>query len=526
MTAESPPSPVASTQPPGLLSDAVQSWSCAGVARLPRRVGYALTPTPVRAYFFNEHIPPRKLHSTSWMDGLRGLCAIIVFNSHFLFAFSRIVPLGYRTPQMFNESNHIAALPPFCFLWSGLGAVDVFFAIAGYVCSLRALQLMHLGSSAYDSVLIALSSSVFRRAFRLYLPVIVITLLTAFFTYAGGFGLTSYMCVKPARAKYLPGDISEVNPLQFETLPAQLHYWFNEMSILMNVWAVGPVYTSLDPHLWTIAYEFRASLHLYIVLLGLSRCRPIIRYWGLCGFALLYASWYRWEGPLFFLGAAAAQWDVISAKQEDEKTPRLPTSHSGPATSERSSAAEDNVSLKAFTRNPRSWLASHHRNVLWLIAIYFSGYPVKGYVNPAPGYTWINAFIPAWYRKREFRFARSIGTLTLLYLLRSSNSSGVGHQTRAHALLTSRVAQYLGQIMFALYLVHGTVLHALGYAITWWTWGWIGGNQGTLQWLIGILVGWSISLSVTIWIADVFNREVESRCVSLTKWIEGKCMNS
>lgn len=73
------------------------------------------------------------------------------------------------------------------------------------------------------------------------------------------------------------------------------------------------------------------------------------------------------------------------------------------------------------------------------------------------------------------------------------------------------------------------VLHVFGYAIPHLIWrsfcadshGKVGvPKQGMTIYLLGLGVGWLVSLIVVLWAADVWTREVEGRCVRFTKWME------
>lgn len=334
------------------------------------------------------------------------------------------------------------------------------------------------------------------------------------------------MFAKDVRKKWFAGVSEEINPRRMDTLSKQLRYWIWDLAILSNLWKNDPQNIEHDPHYWTIAYEYRASLQVYAALLLLARCKPLFRLVALCAIAVLFAFWGRIEGPLFFFGAAAAQWDVIKeASSEQEKELGGKTLLGYPV--KHDSWGLESGSLPAWiqarsTSGLRRSLSSISRTVLYAIAIYFMAYPKDGFGLPSYGYTWVNSWIPIWYWHREFRFPKTIGTLLLLNLLRTGGDRpGYWHQA-----LTSDFAQYCGKVMFAFYLVHGTVLHAIGYAVPWWTWNLIGGNAGNVQWFIGIFAGWSFSLALSFWAADIFHREVESRCVSVTKWIEAKCVVS
>ncbi|KAI5366637.1 putative acyltransferase 3 domain-containing protein [Septoria linicola] len=441
-----------------------------------RRIAYALVPTILRTR--HEDLPrAAAITSTSWMDGLRGICAVLVVNFHFLFTFSPIAVLGYNS--LGPVSQHITALPPLSFLWDGASSVNIFFIISGYVCSYKALQLMQDGPSNFGLLLQSLSSSVFRRGFRLYLPVLCMTLFTALLAHANGFALTDHFFAH--QKIYFPGTNSEVNVPRFNTLQEQMGFWWQEMRTLTNIWESKPIYPDHDRHLWTIAYEYRMSLHVYVALLALARFEARYRLIALCALALTYTSWHRWEGPLFFLGAAGAQWDIMSRQnglmhnEALTDCERLPYQVVG--------AKNEPQLFNHSTGRSRQARKLLLRVLTFGLALYLMGCSVDNHKHPGYGYTWINKFIPSWYRHRETKFPKSVGALILLYLL-SSGPRNL-HRGAWRTILESDIALYLGKIMFALYLVHGTVLHAVGYAIPHLVWTLVGGHDSSWKWMFG-----------------------------------------
>ncbi|KAK5064576.1 hypothetical protein LTR84_000409 [Exophiala bonariae] len=448
---------------------------------------------------------------TTWMDGLRGCAALVVFNYHFLFAFTDSTAVGFGV----NEQHHsIIELPFIRLLYDGATCVNIFFVIAGYVCSAKALQLMTTAPSnssgnRHEKVLSSLSCSVFRRFARLYLPVMCMMFITTVSAYAGLFeGLRDMIAQKDVNFR---PQFTEPSVRQCATLTQQLHFWLQELYKLSDVWRVGPFYPEHDPHLWTIGYEARMSMHLYIALVGLAKCKPRVRLGFLIALALLYTIWNRWEGPLFFLGAALAQYDALkhasgAVRLDPSPTDLLPGSPSTTQSSCKPSSAGRILRRAAYT-----------------FALYLMSYPISGFKKPAPGFTWMNNLIPAFYSRKE-KFPKSIGVLLFVFLLQTSRNH-IASPTPSfwHRLFTCRFARYLGQHMFALYLVHGTVLHIVGYGIPHFVWGFTG-KDGAAGWLAGVVVGWVCSLVLCLFFAEVFTRQVDGRCASVIRRLENFCM--
>src|SRR5690242_9443093 len=120
--------------------------------------------------------PKKTVRRTAWLDGLRGFAAFIVYLHH-----NQLWSHDIQGNSAFENSfgykgRHYFASLPFIrhFFSGGHFAVAIFFVISGYVLSVKSLgsiqQNQHLTSA--DSI----SSALFRRWLRLYLPVIGFTL--------------------------------------------------------------------------------------------------------------------------------------------------------------------------------------------------------------------------------------------------------------------------------------------------------------------------------------------------------------
>jgi hypothetical protein len=129
-------------------------------------------------------------------------------------------------------------------------------------------------SAAYQS----LSTSLFRRAFRLYLPVAAITLITALAAWGGLYTpLKRYMTDPKKKPLYFPGPIGKAHPAIIHPLVQELSRWATDMGKMMSLWIFEPFYPRFDGHLWTVRIEFRSSIYLYASLLALARVRSFIR---------------------------------------------------------------------------------------------------------------------------------------------------------------------------------------------------------------------------------------------------------
>ena len=185
---------------------------------------------------------------TEWLDGLRGFAAVVVFNFHYIFAFSDVVYIGFDI-----QHRNVLRLPYIRLAFDGFSPVAIFFVVSGYVCSLRALKAMH--DHEHNKLLHSLCRSVFHRFFRLFMPTMVITFLTAIGAYLGMFEPLRPMIEQTdMRKKFFPGPWSRPPLERYETLLGQFRFWVKELSTLAYFWNLEPQYLHHDAHLWTIAY--------------------------------------------------------------------------------------------------------------------------------------------------------------------------------------------------------------------------------------------------------------------------------
>lgn len=494
--------------------------------RLGKRFAYCFAPQIIRSRVWNEEAPKPKQFPTSYLNGLRGITSVKVFTFHYIMAFSNG---GFEPWGTDSRHKYFLELPIIRYFYAGFTA-HIFFGIAGYLTTLRLFQLIDRHDQASQSkVLINISGALFRRAFRLYLPTFIITLITAHYIYFG-----FYEGNRPLledHLKLFPGDWNEPKPERAATYWKQLYFWGHEMFDLTNIFTAGAVYPWHDQHLWSILAELKGSLFLYMVLMATAQCRVYVRLAVMCAMTYMYFLWNHWEIWVYILGAIVAQIDLLLTEREDRKNQLLPSGVPDrfPPSPPRSPAPDE---MKRQDQYPwtqyfrpstimpttgRAWL----RILGFLVAFYFLSYPIHGSRDYAPGYVWLNQIIPEWMDRKD-KFYPNIGTAMLLLLLARSDP----HTSKWRWILNTNVAQYLGKISFALYLVHGPILHAFGYMLPqriWWMMGIQGVDATDAVWSAVVFVGWAFSLAVSLCVADVWTREVESRCVKAVKKLEDIC---
>jgi len=144
--------------------------------RLLQKLAFGLVPSFVQRKARQAPSKANRLHPTSYLDGLRGMASFIVFLGHYTEE-----TLGwYSEPYGFYEDRAPSSplqLPFVRVLYSPRPMVHIFFIISGYVLSYKPLKQIHY--QQLSALTTTLSSSVFRRALRLFLPSIITMLIMA-----------------------------------------------------------------------------------------------------------------------------------------------------------------------------------------------------------------------------------------------------------------------------------------------------------------------------------------------------------
>ncbi len=431
------------------------------------------------------------------LNGLRGVACLVVFNYHLLFVWTHSTDVSWGTvidtegldeneimKYQNNDQKSLLQLPFIRLLYAGHAMVIVFFVISGYVLSHKPMKLMR--TSKFEELQRVLSSSVFRRGLRLFGPTIVGTFITMLLTSAGYFEAGKSVRTDPVTYR---GN-NEEHPLLFSTFNEQIWDWVRSMgSLISNVWNWDLYFNNYDPHLWTIPLEFRSSIVLFITLLAFSRLRPAARLvlmFSLVSICLL--CWARWEVFLFLAGMIFAELDIISGIFTE--TPLL----------------EEKVTSRS--RHSLGWFWAG----IMLVGLFFNSCPSVQPEN-APGYMYLATVVPepySWQRGRPFQ---AIGGCLMVWSFM--------HLPRIQRMFTTAIAQYLGQISYAFYIVHGPILHGFGYSFVLRCWS-LTGKETSLGFASGLALAVLVILPLAIWVADLFWRAIDTPCVELAKWIETK----
>jgi peptidoglycan/LPS O-acetylase OafA/YrhL len=123
--------------------------------------------------------------------------------------------------------------------------------------------------------------------------------------------------------------------------------------------------------------------------------------------------------------------------------------------------------------------------------------------------------IPEEFGTQTKTHVQSIGSAMLIVCLVLADDTSISHK------FLNRPVQYLGKIVFSLYLVHGALMR-LGSYIVWAAMGFgfpaKPKHIGAFSHMVGVVV-----LVLVLWAADMFFREVEERTRRVMYWIQDIC---
>ena len=464
-------------------------------------VSYIVTPSIL------TKAPRQELASTSYLDGLRGFAALLVYIQHHQIIAHLSYPenstdifynaFGYRNQYYF------ACLPFIRIFFSGGNfAVATFFVISGYALSAKPLALIH--RKEFENLGDVLASAIFRRWMRLYLPVALTTL--------------AYITTLHLFRIWMPF------PPKMPTYGWDLLRWtwlFRNFSL---VWAhyTGPgseATFAYNIHLWSIPIEFRGSLVIYTTVMALSRCRRNLR-----PLIAIVIAWYflyfvvdGHQGGAFYAmfvsGLLLCELDLLSAE----------------------------CALPSFLLSAGTFIRKEvFFGGLLVVSLYLGGVPSFDsnllVLKESPGWSYLSILSslvssPAYDYKWYYLFFAA----TFLVI-------SIPRLAPIRKLFESRFCQYLGRISFAFYLVHGPILWTLGdrlYLAAGWIreehaeglMGWMNlwpmSRKGPLGLEIAFLVPQLILLPTTLLMAEVVTRLCDGPSVRFSRWVyEQSCQPS
>ncbi|KAH6720480.1 acyltransferase family-domain-containing protein [Leptodontidium sp. MPI-SDFR-AT-0119] len=437
----------------------------------------------------------KKLHPTAWLDGLRGVASLMVVFHHSSVLWYWPLNRGWGSSP---EDYHFVQLPIIRLFYSGPAMVAIFFVVSGFSLSYKALSLTRKGR--YEEVLDSLSSSVLRRGLRLVLPPATTTFFSMLFTYFGFYGTGAGFSGTASR-----------EPPQSPFLWEHLKSWYYSVIGLSDPFrpnnypgGYNPVY---DTNLWTIPVELHGSMVIFTTLLALSRVRGRWRIAILSGI-VFYLSYYAYPHLFLFLSGVL----LAELHHERESSSQLQKSYSVETTDDEIPASDSLPSNSAKWTSMKSfWLVN------FLLALFIISMPAidLGAVN-SPGYILLSNYLPPHYAGVEYvkdTFWIFIAAFYLVFILDNAPF--------LQSIFTTRIAQYLGRISFALYICHGTFLYTMGWNLSERTLNWTGRQPG-MQYAMGVGLTGVVMFPLLFWTADVVAREVDARSVTFARWLSNK----
>ncbi|EPE06426.1 hypothetical protein F503_02554 [Ophiostoma piceae UAMH 11346] len=372
--------------------------------------------------FYIENPTSKRLRPTAYLDGLRGFMALLVYvHHHQLWAHGAgPIPLNavFENGYGYKDQRHFATLPFVRnFFTGGHMAVAVFFVISGYVLAAKPLSLIY--DKDYPRLLDSLASSMFRRWFRLYIPIFVTTLVYVITWHFPGYTVS--------------------NCDQQSNLRDELWNWYAECKNLSFIYKEGAIWLTFNVHVWSIPLEMRGSLVTFTALLALHRAGARMRL--LCTAILTWYSLYVADAyycALFCAGILLCDLDILHARSSPEY-PQFLT---------RLGKYKTVLSI-----------------IFFVLGMYFAGVPSHNNdvnnLRLSPGWGWVST----WKAQAVYDYKWFYLFYASVFMVASIPNLPI------KGFFETKFCQYLGRISYALYLVHGPILSSIGdrvyYAFGW-----------------------------------------------------------
>lgn len=421
-----------------------------------------------------------KTNSTSWLNGVRGVAALLVYVFHAFGCWFPLVPAWHADADQTN----ILQLPLIRTIFvSGGAAVSVFFALSGYVLTHKSLRWMREGSRS--KVPAAVLSSMFRRGFRLYLPTFLLTFCEMLAT---RFGFPP-----PLNFSFTPESSFSA---QFVDWIVETNYFVNPLYNFGGAIRGFVKHPKYDPVIWTIPLEFYGSFLCYILLLLIMRVpKNGVRMGLIAVVSVLCMLLGSWNFSCFTAGMLIADFNL----GQDEAVRNSTSTSPHPS-------GYDKI-----------WIA------IFAIAFYIAGLPTLGTanakINPMPGFEILRTLTPLSLNMDDHsRFWWSISGVSMLV--------SISQVPRLKRIFDTNPCQYLAKISFSLYLVHefcivlfGLSIQALMLRLA----GLQPRDGSLLYWFLCVI--WFLLFTLPVFaLAAQVEKWVDVPSVKFAKWLEGKCL--
>ncbi|KAK2628500.1 hypothetical protein QTJ16_001603 [Diplocarpon rosae] len=419
-----------------------------------------------------------KSRDTDFLDGLRGVASFIVVIHHLTRDPYQASQFGFGSSE---DNWHVLQLPFLRLIYEGGAMVAIFFVVSGFALTSKGVQLIRSQSPSAFKVL---ASSTFRRSVRLFLPSVAVTFM-------------AFLLQRMGRLK----DHTKKHPVE-TTLAAETVLYLAFLKGMLNVYTWDEYYGFYNPHLWTIAVEFRCSMIVFLGLLGLSRTRTAVRI-GTETLMLFHAAWNdRWEVMAFIGGLLIAE----------EFYHRKENAAAGYTLLARDVCLEKDVRFAspANTKCPRTKTLLY--SVLLVFGLFLASFP-HHLGCESIGFSWVCEL--DWHPEhKQWHWTSTYAAM--LIVLSISNLPAV------QQVFTTPVASYLGKISYALYLTHGILLRAFVAPVQKKLIK-LASTGPEIGFHMAIFSSGILLLLVAIPCADLVWRAVDAPSVDLARWLETKC---
>ncbi|KAH8168366.1 acyltransferase family protein [Sarocladium implicatum] len=261
-----------------------------------------------------------------------------------------------------------------------------------------------------------------------------------------------------------------------------------------NPFNFGHYHPRYDPHTFTIPMELRGSMVLYIFLLGTAALQYKWRL-RLAGVMTAYSlTLGRWDMATFMGGMTLSEMDIRNSDAMDP--PKEGSMIPSAARAQRDAAS-------GFLHTPQGKRVTRWATIV--LALYLLSYPDAG-AEYTPGFIFLSDWVPKYYIPLSgWMFYQAMGALLLLPCVLRSPS--------LVQLLESGPAQHMGRISFSFYLVHGPVLHCIGF--------WIMPRLfDSFGQPLGLLIGYVALLALTLWLSGWWYRKIDVWSMGVGKRVE------
>lgn len=422
-----------------------------------------------------------KLRPTAYLDGLRGVAAYMVFNTHVVGVVNMTIGGGY---QPGDEGSYLIQLPIVRLIYSGYPAVCIFFVVSGFALSIGPVKDMNQPNP--QASLKSLSSSIFRRPIRLLLPAWASTFIVYILVRGDAFNKCAALIVDKTVLAGFPNIIDWPAPTgsfiaQFFDLWAQNLRPFALFHSQLEEYFSN----KYNPVLWTIAIEFRGSLILYVTHAAVYYLRRRYRVGVVVGLVFLTMLLQSFELPLFWSGYLLAELNYW----------------------QRSDSAALTIPFGEQHQRKLRWAKTAIFSLVFLVGCFLASdppwEPEKNYF-----YSGLTSFTPSFYYA-TVQFWVSAGAVMIIL--------AIGQLPLVARCFAISPIQYLGKISFSLYLVHIWIVRGVGTLIFYEIYKHTAQTGSELTALFGFFAAYFSVLGICIWLADIFWRAIDDPCVWLGK---------